>query len=159
MAVGRRSALGARRRGCWRSSPLVTWQARPVRFGTQRGTRAGEGVGFTHLGCVTWALGVVVDGGGGILTVGGRWGRRWVVDVGDRWRSLAMAVVRVAASTGVLVVVGGGGGWAECRRRRWWMGGGGGKKAGDVSVTNNRIWRAAARGPSDVIIRPLIMWQ
>ena len=65
----------------------------------------------------------------------------------------------MAASTGVLVVVVGGGGWAECRRHQWWMGGGGGKKAGDVSVTNNQIWRAAACGLSDVIIRPLIMWQ
>ena len=35
--------------------------------------------------------------------------------------------------------------------------GGGGKKAGDVAVTNNRIWRAALRGPSDVTIKPLIV--
>ena len=35
--------------------------------------------------------------------------------------------------------------------------GGGGKKAGDVAVMNNRIWRAALRGPSDVTIKPLIV--
>ena len=56
-------------------------------------------MGFTHLGCVTWVLGVIVDSGGGVLTVGGCWGQQWVVDVGDRWRSLAMAVVHMVVST------------------------------------------------------------
>lgn len=51
-------------------------------FGAQRG-RKGGWVAFTHLGCVTWALGVIFNGGGGVSTVGGCWGRQWVVAVGD----------------------------------------------------------------------------
>ena len=57
----------------------------------------------------------------------------------------------------LVVIVSGSGGWTGCHRCQWWMGGGGGKKAGDVSVTNNQIWRVAACRLSDVIIRLLII--
>ena len=92
--------------------------------------RAGEEVGFTHLGCVTWVLGVIIDSGGGVLTVGGCWGQQWVVNVGDRWRSLAMAVIHMAVSMwgcwlsssvaavdglGVIIV---GGGWVVVVERK-----------------------------------------
>jgi len=56
----------------------------------------------------------------------------------------------------VLVVIVGSGGWAGYCHCQWWMDGSG-KKAGDVSVMNNRIWQAAACGPLDVIIRLLMM--
>lgn len=85
----------------------------------------------TVAACGRWRPLVVVGGGGG---------RRWEVvsDGGGRRRLLVV----VGGERRLLVVVGG-------------------ERAGDVTwhITSNRIWQAPVRGPSDVIIMPLILSQ
>jgi hypothetical protein len=44
VAVGGHWEPGTRRRACWRSSTLVTWQPRAVRFGVEEAR--GEGIGW-----------------------------------------------------------------------------------------------------------------
>ena len=68
VAVDGRWELGAHRWGCWRSSPSVTWQARPGHLLLSEGN--GWVGGFTHLGCLTRGLVVVVVGGDRVLTAG-----------------------------------------------------------------------------------------
>ena len=76
-------------------------------------------------------------------------------DGGDAWRGrrwgpvIVVVVVVVVVGDGLVVVVSGGG-WVVVERK---------PVTCHEQVTNNRIWRAAAHGPSDVIIRQLIVRQ